>query len=123
MGLKGELLERQSERSALAAEKLVVERADSHQRAQAHALEAHIIRLSATLDQEDAHFKQKSKALQFEEVTLGRNLEGGVHAHAQHQRDMPKLLERERAETQRCEEVFSDLAREARCRHEWRQRL
>merc|ERR1712232_620121 len=102
---------------------VVVERAGSHQRAQAQALEAHIAMLSTALDQEDVQFQQKSQALQFEEVTLGRNLEGGLHAHAQHQRDMPKLLERERAETQRCEEILSDLAREARCRHERRQQL
>mmetsp|Transcript_86516 Transcript_86516/g.242262 ORF Transcript_86516/g.242262 Transcript_86516/m.242262 type:complete len:467 (-) Transcript_86516:204-1604(-) len=111
--LKGELLERQGERAAIAADKKVVELAGSQQRVQSQSLEANVVRLSSTLEKEDASFMRHTNTLQNAEALLGKELEDERRERLFMEHSIPKQLEVEREETRHCEDVADGLRREA----------
>lgn len=121
--LQGELLDRKGERAILAAENESVERVGSEQQLRAQALESHVARLSAALEEEDADFARKSRTLQSDEARLGTQYEDGLQSRAMLERAIPRQLEQERAEVLRCAEVASSVQRDVTALRERRLRL
>eukprot|EP00928_Gymnodinium_smaydae_P090166 TRINITY_DN74005_c0_g1_i1.p1 TRINITY_DN74005_c0_g1~~TRINITY_DN74005_c0_g1_i1.p1 ORF type:complete len:526 (+),score=127.35 TRINITY_DN74005_c0_g1_i1:65-1579(+) len=110
--LRAELFDRQAERSALAAEKVAVERAESQQRVEAKSLEAHICRLAKLLEHEDKEFEHLTLTMRGEEA-LGRAAAADARRACETvERQAPKELEAERDEAQRCADVAAGMQRE-----------
>eukprot|EP00927_Polykrikos_kofoidii_P065764 TRINITY_DN61481_c0_g1_i1.p1 TRINITY_DN61481_c0_g1~~TRINITY_DN61481_c0_g1_i1.p1 ORF type:complete len:533 (+),score=88.64 TRINITY_DN61481_c0_g1_i1:187-1785(+) len=121
--LKAELLERQGERISIITEKTKVERTGAQRRLQATSLEAHVTRLAAALEVDDAQFERQSKVMKSIECKLNSDFESERRQRSLVSKEIPRQIEAARVEKQRCDSVTESLRREVAALEEKRTRL